>query len=89
MIQNMKEDKQINLQLLRFWENDKVSTKVGVSLSLSQCKVAPLFYQHSVVIPHLVRQATFFKFKGKRANQQTNIILYNYFKEFITEGNPR
>jgi hypothetical protein len=85
----MKEDKQINLQLLRFWENDKVPTKVGVSLSLSQCKVAPLIYQHSVVIPHLVRQSTFFKLKGKRANQQKNIILYNYFKEFITEGNPR
>ena len=65
----MKEDKQINLQLLRFWENDKVPTKVGVSLSLSQCKVAPFCYQHSVVIPHLVRQATLFKFKGKRANQ--------------------
>ena len=69
MRQNMKEDKQINLQLLRFWENDKVPTKVGVSLSLSQCKVAHFFYKHSVVIPHLVRQATFFKFKGKRANQ--------------------
>ena len=35
----MKEDKQINLQLLRFWENDKVPTKVGVSLYLSQWKV--------------------------------------------------
>ena len=69
MIQNMKEDKNINLQLLRFWENDKVPTKVGVSLSLSQCKVMPFFYQHSVVMPHLVRQATFFKFKGKRGNQ--------------------
>ena len=65
----MKERKQINLQLLRFWENDKIPTKVGVSLSLSQCKVESFFYQHSVVIPHLVRQVTFFKFEGKRANQ--------------------
>ena len=39
MIQNIKEHKQTNLQLLRFWENDKVPTKVGVSLSLSQWKV--------------------------------------------------
>ena len=35
----MKEHKQINLKLLRFWENDKVPTKVGVSLYLSQWKV--------------------------------------------------
>ena len=39
MIQNIKENKQTHLQLLRFWENDKVPTKVGVSLSLSQWKV--------------------------------------------------
>ena len=38
MIQNIKENKQTHLQLLRFWENDKVPTKVGVSLSLSQWK---------------------------------------------------
>ena len=31
------EHKQTNLQLLIIWENDKVPTKVGVSLSLSQC----------------------------------------------------
>jgi hypothetical protein len=61
----MKEDKQINLQLLRFWENDKVPTKVGVSLSLSQCKVAPFFYQQCGD----TASCTFFKFKGKRANQ--------------------
>jgi hypothetical protein len=39
MVQNIKEHKQTNLQLLIFWENDKVPTKVGVSLSLSQWKV--------------------------------------------------
>jgi hypothetical protein len=39
MAQNIKEHKQTNLQLLIFWENDKVPTKVGVSLSLSQWKV--------------------------------------------------
>ena len=38
MIQNIKEQKQTNLQLLRFWENDKVPTKVGVSLSLSHIR---------------------------------------------------
>ena len=39
MVQNIKEHKQTNLQLLIFWENEKVPTKVGVSLSLSQWKV--------------------------------------------------
>ena len=39
MVQNIKEHKQIHLQLLIFWENDKVPTKVGVSLSLSQWKI--------------------------------------------------
>ena len=39
MVQNIKQHKQINLQLLIFWENDKVPTKVGVSLSLPQWKV--------------------------------------------------
>ena len=39
MIQNIKKHKQTNLQLLRFWENNKVPTKVGVSLSLLQWKV--------------------------------------------------
>jgi hypothetical protein len=39
MVQNIKEHKQTNLQLLIFWENDKVPTKVGVSLYLSQWKV--------------------------------------------------
>ena len=36
MVQKIKDHKQTNLQLLIFWENDKVPTKVGVSLSLSQ-----------------------------------------------------
>ena len=36
MLQNIKEHKQTNLQLLIFWENDKAPTKVCVSLSLSQ-----------------------------------------------------
>ena len=39
MVQNIKEHKHTNLLLLIFWENDKVPTKVGVSLSLSQWKV--------------------------------------------------
>jgi hypothetical protein len=39
MVQKIKNHKQTNLQLLIFWENDKVPTKVGVSLSLSQWKV--------------------------------------------------
>ena len=39
MVQNIMEHEQTNLQLLIFWENDKVPTKVGVSLSLSQWKV--------------------------------------------------
>ena len=38
MVQNIKEHKQTNLQLLIFWENDKVPTKVGVSLSLVTVK---------------------------------------------------
>ena len=39
MVQKIKNHKQTNLQLLIFWESDKVPTKVGVSLSLSQWKV--------------------------------------------------
>ena len=39
MVQKIKDHKQKNLQLLIFWENDKVPTKVGVNLSLSQWKV--------------------------------------------------
>jgi hypothetical protein len=41
MVQKIKDHKQTNLQLLIFWENDKVPTKVGVSLSLSQWKDLP------------------------------------------------
>ena len=39
MVQKIKDHKQTNLQLLIFWESDKVPTKIGVSLSLSQWKV--------------------------------------------------
>ena len=53
MIQNMKEHKQMNLMLLRFWENDKVPTKVGVSCLCHSAKSRPSFI-NSVVIPHLV-----------------------------------
>ena len=41
MVHNIKEHKQTNLQLLIFWENDKVPTKVGVSLSLSPTPYVP------------------------------------------------
>ena len=54
MIQNIKENKQTNLQLLIFWENDKVPTKVGVSLSLSQWKV---LYSATQVVDDLICRA--------------------------------
>ena len=54
MVQNIMEHKQTNLQLLIFWENDKVPTKVGVSLSLSQWKVLCSATQ---VVDDLISQA--------------------------------
>ena len=64
----MKEHKQIDLQLLRFWKNDKVPTKVGFSLSLSQCKVA-LLLSTQCGDTTSCKTGYFFKLKGKRANQ--------------------
>ena len=50
MIQNIKEHKETNLQLLRFWENDKVPTKVGVSLSLSHIRYGQYGGQASWIV---------------------------------------
>ena len=54
MVQKIKDHKQTNLQLLIFWENDKVPTKVGVSLSLSQWKDLPSATQ---VVDDLISRA--------------------------------
>jgi hypothetical protein len=54
MVQKIKDHKQKNLQLLIFWENDKVPTKVGVSLSLSQWKV---FCSATQVVDDLISRA--------------------------------
>ena len=66
MIQNMKERKQINLQLLRFWENDKVPTYQLVFVTV-QSRALLLSTQCGDTTS--CKTGYFFKFKGKRANQ--------------------
>ena len=56
------------------------------------CKVASFFFQHSVVIPHLVYDrllSLYLKENVEIGKSIKTIILNNHFIEFISEGNQK